>query len=152
MFLFSFYIFFFHIHSHRKLQAIGKTLGTYQTQEPKKTFKKAAVTQVKPFTQTSSVRTLEKVVTKPEVVPQKPKPVPRVKPIKTDEEKIEIPIKIVKVRRSLDLEKSEDSSLYVSALEDVGDDIERKSRKSNIQVNNFCYYISFLYCAVLHNF
>ncbi|KAF3426722.1 hypothetical protein E2986_06422 [Frieseomelitta varia] len=114
--------------------AIGKTLGTYQTnQEPKKTVKKAAVTQVKPFTQTSSVRTLEKVVTKPEVVPQKPKPVPRVKPMKKDEEKIEVPIKIVKVRRSLDLEKSEDSSLYVSALEDVGDDIDRKSRKSNTQ-------------------
>ncbi|XP_043594054.1 G2/mitotic-specific cyclin-B3 [Bombus pyrosoma] len=113
--------------------AIGKTLGTHQTQEPKKTVKKTAVTQVKPFTQTSSIRTLEKVVTKPEVIPQKPKPVPRVKPVKKDDGKVEIPSKIVKVRRSLDLEKSEDSSLYVSALDDIGDDSTKKSRKSNVQ-------------------
>lgn len=127
---------------HIKLQAIGKTLGTHQTQEPKKTVKKTAVTQVKPFTQTSSIRTLEKVVTKPEVIPQKPKPVPRVKPVKKDDGKVEIPSKIVKVRRSLDLEKSEDSSLYVSALDDIGDDSTKKSRKSNVEVSNFCYYIS----------
>ncbi|OAD58626.1 G2/mitotic-specific cyclin-B3 [Eufriesea mexicana] len=113
--------------------AIGKTLGTHQTQEPKKTVKKTFVTQVKPFAQTSSIRTLEKIVTKPEVVPQKPKPVPRVKSIKKDDEKTELPSKILNVRRSLDLEKSEDSSLYVSALEEVGDDSTKKSRKSNIQ-------------------
>lgn len=112
-------------------------MGTHQTQEPKKTVKKTIVTQVKPGTLTSSVRTLEKIVTKPEVVPQKPKPVPRVKSIKKDDEKTELPSKILNVRRSLDLEKSEDSSLYVSALEEVGDDSTRKSRKSNIQVGNF---------------
>ncbi|CAK9799368.1 G2/mitotic-specific cyclin-B3 [Anthophora quadrimaculata] len=113
--------------------AIGKTLGTHQTQEPKKATKKATTTQVKHFTQTSSVRTLEKAVTKPEVILSKLKPVPRVKPVKKDEEKTEVPSKIVNVRHSLDLEKSEDSSLYVSALEDIGDDSLKKSRKSNIQ-------------------
>ncbi|CAK9814661.1 G2/mitotic-specific cyclin-B3 [Anthophora plagiata] len=113
--------------------AIGKTLGTHQTQEPKKVTKKVTTTQVKHFTQTSSVRTHEKAVTKPEVILSKLKPVPRVKPVKKDEEKTEVPSKIVNVRRSLDLEKSEDSSLYVSALEDIGDDSLKKSRKSNIQ-------------------
>lgn len=113
--------------------AIGKTLGTHQTQEPKKAVKKTTVTQIKSFTQTSSIRTLEKGVIKPEVIPQKPKPVPRVKPIKKDEEKTEIPSKILNVRRSLDLEKSEDSSLYVSALEEITDDSTKKSRRSNIQ-------------------
>lgn len=115
--------------------AIGKTLGGHQAHEPKKAIKKTTTTtttQIKPFTQTSSVRTLDKGVSKPEVVPQKPKPVPRVKPIKIDDDKIEIPTKIVNVRRSLDLEKSDDNSLYVSALDDVGD-ISRKSRKSSIQ-------------------
>nr|XP_031849989.1 G2/mitotic-specific cyclin-B3 [Nomia melanderi]XP_031849990.1 G2/mitotic-specific cyclin-B3 [Nomia melanderi]XP_031849992.1 G2/mitotic-specific cyclin-B3 [Nomia melanderi]XP_031849993.1 G2/mitotic-specific cyclin-B3 [Nomia melanderi]XP_031849994.1 G2/mitotic-specific cyclin-B3 [Nomia melanderi] len=112
--------------------AIGKTLGTNQNQlEPKKTIKKSTV-PAKPYTQTSSVRTLEKVVPKPEVVPPKPKPALRIKPGKKDDEKVEIPSKIVSVRRSLDLEKSEDNSLYVSALEDVGDDSERKLRRSNI--------------------
>ncbi|KZC13034.1 G2/mitotic-specific cyclin-B3 [Dufourea novaeangliae] len=113
--------------------AIGKTLGTHQ-QEPKKAVKKPTVTQIKPYTQTSSVRTLEKAVTKAEIVPPKPKPVPRVKPVKKDDEKVEVPSKIVNLRRSLDLEKSEDSSLYVSALEDIGDDSERKSRRSNVQL------------------
>ncbi|XP_076242603.1 cyclin B3 [Calliopsis andreniformis] len=112
--------------------AIGKTLGTHQ-QEPKKAVKRQTVTQVKSLTQTSSVRTLEKVVSKPEVAPPKPKPVPRVKAVKKNDEKTEIPNKIVNARRSLDLEKSEDSSLYVSALEDVGDESVKKSRLSNIQ-------------------
>lgn len=79
-------------------------------------------------------------MTKPEVVLPKPKLVPRAKPIiKKDDEKVELPNKVVTLRYSLDLEKSEDSSLYVSALEDVGDDSARKSRKSNIQVNNLKY-------------
>ncbi|XP_017876293.1 G2/mitotic-specific cyclin-B3 isoform X2 [Ceratina calcarata] len=115
--------------------AIGKTLGAHQTHEPKKVIKKATTTtttQIKPFTQTSSIRTLDKGISKPEVVPQKPKPVPRVKPVKKDDDKIEIPTKIVNVRRSLDLEKSDDSSLYVSALDDVGD-VSRKGRKSSVQ-------------------
>ncbi|XP_076649011.1 cyclin B3 [Halictus rubicundus] len=116
--------------------AIGKTLGTHQ-QDPKKAVKKAAatVTQTKPYIQTSSIRTLEKTVAKPEVVPPKPKIMPRVKSVKKDIEKAEIPSKIINVRRSLDLEKSEDSSLYVSALEDVGEDNEKKSRRSNAQPN-----------------
>ncbi|KOC60224.1 G2/mitotic-specific cyclin-B3 [Habropoda laboriosa] len=92
--------------------AIGKTLVTHQTQEPKKVTKKATTTQV---------------------ILSKLKPVPRVKPVKKDEEKTEVASEIVNVRRSLDLEKSEDSSLYVSALEDIGDDSLKKSRKSNIQ-------------------
>lgn len=110
-------------------------MGTH-SQEPKKAMKKATVTQVKPFIQTSSVRPLEKAVTKPEVIPAKPKLVPRVKPVNKDDEKTEIPSKIVNVRRSLDLEKSDESSLYVSALDDVEDDNVKKSRRSNIQVNN----------------
>ncbi|XP_076671564.1 cyclin B3 [Andrena cerasifolii] len=112
--------------------AIGKTLGTHQ-QEPKKALRKATITQVKPITQTSSVRTLDTAATKSEVAHARPKPLPRVKPVKKDEEKTEIPSKIVNVRRSLDLEKSEDSSLYVSALEDVGDDSTKRSRRSNTQ-------------------
>lgn len=62
---------------------------------------------------------------------------PRVKPVRKNDEKIDIPIKIVNVRRSLDLEKSEDNSLYVSALEDVGDESIKRSRLSNIQVHEF---------------
>ncbi|XP_053998117.1 G2/mitotic-specific cyclin-B3 [Hylaeus anthracinus] len=112
--------------------AIGKTLGGH-TQEPKKALKRTTVTQIKPLVQTSSVRTLDKHVPKPEVIPSKPKPVPRVKPVKKDEEKTEVSSKIVCPKRSLDLEKSDDSSLYVSALDDVGDDTEKKSRRSNIQ-------------------
>lgn len=112
--------------------AIGKTLGTHQ-QEPKKVVKKATATQAKSFTQTSSIRTLEKFTTKPEIIPPKPKPVLHPKPVKKDEEKTEVASTIVNVRHSLDLEKSEDSSLYVSALEDVGDDTSKKSRRSNIQ-------------------
>lgn len=112
--------------------AIGKTLGAHP-QEPKKAVKRPTVTQVKPVTQTSSVRTLDKAASKPEIAPPKPKPVPRVKPVRKNDEKIDIPIKIVNVRRSLDLEKSEDNSLYVSALEDVGDESIKRSRLSNIQ-------------------
>lgn len=112
--------------------AIGKTLGTQQP-EPKKPIKKPLGTQIKPLTETSSDRTLEndvKKVTKPEVVPTKPKPIPRVKQLKKEDEKAEVHSKIVSVRRSLDLEKSEDGSLYVSALDDVGNDSTSKSRKS----------------------
>lgn len=127
-------------------------MGTHQTQEPKKAVKKTTVTQIKSFTQTSSIRTLEKGVIKPEVIPQKPKPVPRVKPIKKDEEKTEIPSKILNVRRSLDLEKSEDSSLYVSALEEITDDSTKKSRRSNIQVNSFKYYNIFLNYIIFFTF
>ncbi|XP_076630095.1 cyclin B3 [Colletes latitarsis] len=112
--------------------AIGKTLGTH-SHEPKKGIKKTVVTQTKPFIQTSSVRTLDKAPSKLEVIPTKPKPTLRAKPIKKDDEKIEMPSKIVCIRRSLDLEKSEDSSLYVSALEDVEDDNVKKSRSGNIQ-------------------
>lgn len=114
--------------------AIGKTLGTHQ-QDSKKVVKKvaAAVTQTKVYTQTSSIRTLEKTVAKAEIVPLKPKIVPRVKSVKKDIEIVEIPSKIITVRRSLDLEKSEDGSLYVSALEDVGEDSEKKLCKSNAQ-------------------
>lgn len=112
--------------------AIGKTLGTHQ-QDPKKVVKKVAaavVTQTKTFTQTSSIRTLEKAVAKPEVVPLKPKIAPRIKTVKKDVEKVEIPTKIITIRNSVD---SEDSSLYVSALEDVGEDSEKK-RRSNVQI------------------
>ncbi|XP_078046290.1 cyclin B3 [Augochlora pura] len=117
--------------------AIGKTLGTHQPDQ-KKIVKKVVVTQTKPSTQTSSVRTIENtaaILDKPEEVPPKPKLVPRVKSVKKVIEKIEIPSTIVNVRRSLDLEKSDESSLYVSALEDIGEDTEKKSHKSNVQTN-----------------
>ncbi|XP_012286391.1 G2/mitotic-specific cyclin-B3 [Orussus abietinus] len=115
--------------------AIGKSFGA-QLHEPKKLVKKAIVTQTKPIVPTSSLRTLEKILGKPDnVVPAKPKPVPKVKPVKKDDEKAEVPSKIVNVRRSLDLEKSEDGSLYVSALEEISTDSGKKTTRTNINVD-----------------
>lgn len=71
-------------------------------------------------------------VTALKVVPAKVKQVPRVKPIIKKDDKTETANKIVNNnRRSADLEKSEDNSLYVSALEDVNDSIKRTRRSSN---------------------
>lgn len=109
--------------------AIGKTLGTQQY-EPKKAIKKVVGTQVKPATQTSTAKVVEKVATKLDIQPPKPKPTSRVTLLKKDEEKSEIASKIVNVRRSLDLEKSEDNSLYVSALEDVNESVKKSHRES----------------------
>lgn len=68
------------------------------------------------------------------------KPRPRLKP-KKDDEKAEIAIKIVNYKHSLDLEKSDDNSLYVSALEDVTDSTKR-TRRSTIKVLKRYIYVS----------
>lgn len=69
------------------------------------------------------------------VMPVKSKPLPRVKPIIKKEDKTEIPNKVVvNIRHSTDLEKSEDNSLYVSALEDVTDSLKKIRRSSNNKV------------------
>ncbi|KAG5326877.1 CCNB3 protein, partial [Acromyrmex heyeri] len=73
-------------------------------------------------------------VTTSKVVPAKVKPAPRIKSILKKDDKTEIINKIVNIRRSADLEKSEDNSLYVSALEDVNDSI-KKTRRTNESVD-----------------
>lgn len=70
------------------------------------------------------------------VIPVKSKPLPRVKPIIKKDDKTEIPNKVVNIRHSTDLEKSEDNSLYVSALEDVTDSLKKIRRNSNNKVIN----------------
>ncbi|KAK2580934.1 hypothetical protein KPH14_006001 [Odynerus spinipes] len=110
--------------------AIAKPFGTTQQQEPKKAVKKVVHTKLKP-TQTTSNRVAEKVVPKADVVVPKPKAVPRVKALKDEEEKSKVSSKIEAVRRSLDLEKSDDSSLYVSALEDISDTSIKKSERDD---------------------
>ncbi|KYQ49271.1 G2/mitotic-specific cyclin-B3 [Trachymyrmex zeteki] len=65
------------------------------------------------------------------VVPAKGKPAPRIKSILKKDDKTETINKVVNIRRSADLEKSEDNSLYVSALEDVNDSIKKTRRSSN---------------------
>ncbi|KAG5324792.1 CCNB3 protein, partial [Pseudoatta argentina] len=74
-------------------------------------------------------------VTTSKVVPAKVKPAPRIKSILKKDDKTEIINKIVNIRRSADLEKSEDNSLYVSALEDVNDSIKKTRRSSNNKVD-----------------
>ncbi|XP_001606424.1 G2/mitotic-specific cyclin-B3 [Nasonia vitripennis] len=114
--------------------AIGKSIGA-QLQDAKKAAKKVTVSQpVKSVTQTTStLRTLEKILNIPaenNVIHRHPKQVIRAKaPVKKEEERPEIPSKIANVRRSLDLEKSNDSSLYVSALETLPEEnVKRLSR------------------------
>ncbi|XP_029164613.1 G2/mitotic-specific cyclin-B3 [Nylanderia fulva] len=68
------------------------------------------------------------------VLPVKSKPLPRIKPIIKKDDKTEIPNKVANIRLSADLEKSEDNSLYVSALEDVTDSL-KKTRRSNNKVD-----------------
>lgn len=89
---------------------------------------KKMVTHVKPV-----------VVDKPadiniaKVIPVKSKPLPRVKPIIKKDDKTEISNKVIN-RHSTDLEKSDDNSLYVSALEDVMDSL-KKTRKSSTKID-----------------
>ncbi|XP_014237797.1 G2/mitotic-specific cyclin-B3 [Trichogramma pretiosum] len=117
--------------------AIGKTIT--QIQDAKKVAKKVTSQPVKPLTQTTAnTRTLDKIVTsKQENIPQsKPKQsVTRAKPqLKKEEEKTEIPAPVIKalnaVRRSIEVEKSDESSLYVSALESLPEESKRLSRTS----------------------
>ncbi|KYN15838.1 G2/mitotic-specific cyclin-B3 [Trachymyrmex cornetzi] len=74
-------------------------------------------------------------VTTSKVVPAKVKPATRIKSILKKDDKTEIINKVVNIRRSADLEKSEDNSLYVSALEDVNDSIKKTRRSSNNKVD-----------------
>lgn len=64
-------------------------------------------------------------------------------PAKKEEEKPEVPSKIANVRRSLDLEKSDDSSLYVSALETLPEEnAKRLSRTGKVSYfPNFTIYL-----------
>ena len=132
------------------MQAIGKTLSV-QLHEPKKVIKKTETTQIKPVTQTHSLRTLGKGLVKPDnvaaVAATKTKPLSRVKTVKKNDEKIvtDVLSKIVNVRHSLDLEKSEDNSLYVSALEDVSVDSAKKNAENvrNASVTRFLIFKKF---------
>lgn len=119
----------------RKFQAIGKSFGV-QHQEPKKLVKKAPIQQIKPLVQNNQLKGLEKINVRTDNVAAKTKITTRTKSIVKDEEKIELPSKTsLSTRRSLDLEKSEDSSLYVSALEEVLDDSAKKPTKTVNKVN-----------------
>lgn len=81
----------------------------------------------------------------------KSKPASRVKPIikkddekKKDENKIDIPQKNVNIRPSLDLEQSEENSLYVSALEDMTESVKNGLKFIN-KVSNTTF--SMLLCT-----
>ncbi|KYN44443.1 G2/mitotic-specific cyclin-B3, partial [Trachymyrmex septentrionalis] len=91
---------------------------------------KKVVTQLKPVgSNVASEKPAD--VTTSKVVPAKAKPAPRIKSILKKDDKTETINKVVNIRRSADLEKSEDNSLYVSALEDVNDSIKKTRRSSN---------------------
>ncbi|XP_071648644.1 G2/mitotic-specific cyclin-B3 [Temnothorax longispinosus] len=91
----------------------------------------------KMVTQTKSVESNVALPEKPanvavsKIVPAKAKPVPCVKPIIKKDDKTETANKVVNNRMSSDLERSEDNSLYVSALEDITDSVKRTRRSSN---------------------
>ncbi|XP_066589456.1 G2/mitotic-specific cyclin-B3 [Prorops nasuta] len=105
--------------------AIGKSLSTHQ-QESKKLVKKPI--QIKTAAQTLPLKA-ERNNTKSSDnntgQPAKPKILPSTEPTQKEEKKVEVPSKNVNTRRSSDLEKSEDSSLYVSALEDISDSLKK---------------------------
>lgn len=88
--------------------------------EPKKTLRKPLASQNKVTGPATSLRShVEKTVGSA----KKPKPVPCVKPMQKTS-KVEPASKITKpnVRHSVDLDKSNDNSLYVSALEDLAEE------------------------------
>lgn len=121
-------------------KAIGKTFT--QVNEPKKLVKKSIVTQSKltvtskihVSSQTIGLRSLDKVLVKNDnAALAKTKLQPRAtKFVKKDEEKLEIP-KVAALRRSVDLEKSEDNSLYVSALEEVSEESSKMVTRSSVK-------------------
>lgn len=127
------------------LQAIGKSLvGT--NYGPKK-----VIAHVQPLVENIPVAKPKPVVP---VVMAKPKLAPSNK-FKNDEEKADITIKIVNIKSSLDSEKSDDNSLYVSALEDVTDSTNRTLRKNTITITKVfkkdiyyftIYYIVYSFC------
>lgn len=110
--------------------AIGKQLGAQQP-EPKKVVKKIA-TKTKPHIPINANKVTEKVFPKQDVVTiTKLKPVQRVKAIKHEEENQKVNNKIEPLRPSLDSEKSENSSLYMSALEEESEKSIIKSERVN---------------------
>lgn len=119
--------------------AIGKQLGTQQP-EPKKVVNKIA-TKAKPHVPINANKVIaEKIFPKQDVVTiTKLKPVQRVQAIKHEEEHKKVNNKIELNRPSLDSEKSENSSLYMSALEDSENSIkisERVNNKAEINEKN----------------
>lgn len=109
-------------------------------------MKKSIVTQSKltvtskihVSSQTIGLRSLDKVLVKNDnAALAKTKLQPRAtKFVKKDEEKLEIP-KVAALRRSVDLEKSEDNSLYVSALEEVSEESSKMVTRSSVKVSIF---------------
>ena len=93
------------------------------------------VTSAQPAKPTVQLKVSNKVPTKTETVSSnKPRSTLKAKTVtKKEDEKAEIPSKINNVRRSVDLEKSDESSLYVSALEEVPEEnVKRVSRSSKV--------------------
>ncbi|KAL0101613.1 hypothetical protein PUN28_019031 [Cardiocondyla obscurior] len=88
---------------------------------------KKITTQAKPSENNVAVEKSTDVVP----VVAKAKPVTRIKPIIKKDDKAETTNNKIVNRRSADLEKSEESSLYISALEDITDSTKRTRRSSN---------------------
>lgn len=127
-------------------QAIGKSLGV-QLQDPKKVInKKTSTVSAKPTAIPPTGVTLrnhegkieartDSNIFKPKIVPAKKAIVPtKTTNLKKIEEKIAtttevVAQKITNLRRSLDVEKTDDSSLYISALEDVSEGSANKFGK-----------------------
>ncbi|XP_014298253.1 G2/mitotic-specific cyclin-B3 [Microplitis demolitor] len=111
--------------------AIGKSLGV-QLPETKRAVKKS---QVKPITSVYTLRNNEKATVKPNnVTSSKLKPAGKVTKItKKIEEKKNVSQKSSNQKPS-DVEKSDESSLYVSALEDLSHDSAKKIRIINEKI------------------
>lgn len=100
---------------------------------------KAAVTsKVQISSQTIGLRSLDKILVKNDnkLLAKTKLPARSTKFVKKDEEKLEIP-EVAALRRSVDLEKSEDNSLYVSALEEVAEENSKMVTRSSIKVSYF---------------
>lgn len=108
-------------------QALSKTTSQLQLNDKKKTTIKKAFPSV---TKPAEKVIVPKNVEKPEIVQAKGRPVQRIKQLKEEEKKA--PAKSLSVRRSFDLEKSNDSSLYVSALEEVNEEPENAQEKVTV--------------------
>ncbi|KAK0161597.1 hypothetical protein PV327_010052 [Microctonus hyperodae] len=131
--------------------AIGKSIGV-PLPELKKVSKKGGLSsQIKqPVISTHTLRNTGKIILRSDSVipPQKSKvnsKVTQIKlPIKKPEEKTDVvQKKVLNLRRSIDIEKSDDSSLYVSALEDVSESSTKKKDKihEKIEEENESLYI-----------
>ncbi|KAI4503718.1 hypothetical protein M0802_001121 [Mischocyttarus mexicanus] len=107
--------------------AIGKQLGTQQP-EPKKVVKKIPI-KTKPHVPINANKVVtEKISPKDDVAVTKLKPVQRVKAMNHEKENKKVNNKIEPIRPSLESVKSEDSSLYMSALEESETSIQKSER------------------------